>query len=283
MAILGDAIRFVVLGIIALAVFTAGLFIFGRWYGAWSGEAWYGVSDGICNIAVIPISGYITTTDAPASEEEGDEEGGEYATISADYVSAYARAIESDPYILGALARVDSYGGSPAGSSIIMNTIRRLSVPTVGLIREAGLSGGYSAAIGADHVIAGEYSDVGSIGVTMSYLENVERNEKEGYAFVQISSGAFKDAGNPNKALTAEERALYERDVKIYHDLFVKEVAEARGLRVEDVDALADGSALPGRLALEKGLIDELGDQETARDWFAATLGMSREDVIFCE
>jgi protease-4 len=71
--------------------------------------------------------------------------------------------------------------------------------------------------------------------------------------------------------------------LKIYHDEFVKQVAENRGMPIEDVMTLADGSTMPGSLALEAGLIDSLGDRETVREWFAQELGLDSEEVVFCQ
>jgi ClpP class serine protease len=52
---------------------------------------------------------------------------------------------------------------------------------------------------------------------------------------------------------------------------------------VEAVEVLADGSSMSGARALDAGLVDAIGDQQTAREWFANELGMNPEDVIFCE
>ena len=73
-----------------------------------------------------------------------------------------------------------------------------------------------------------------------------------------------------------------ERDLMTYHNEFVKLVAENRKLPIDDVAKLADGSSLPGALALEHKLIDALGDQETARDWMAWRLDMPMDEVIYC-
>lgn len=138
-------------------------------------------------------------------------------------------------------------------------------------------------ATGADTIIASPFSDVGSIGVTMSYLDYTQQNRAEGIEFVSLSSAKFKDYGSPDKIMTAEERSLLERDLKIYHDEFVKQVAENRDMSLEDVEKLADGSTMPGSLALEAGLIDSLGDRETVREWFAQELGLDSEEVVFCQ
>jgi len=272
----------------ALVVLFIGLWGFGIWYGEWIGyNASWKVSDGggnnakinFCNIAVVSINGDIITIDG-ATTAEGEEAP---PTTNADDMIALLRAAEADPRVLGVIVNIDSLGGTPVASELIANALKSLSLPTVALIREFGTSGGYLVATGADTIIASPFSDVGSIGITLSYLEYWEKNAKEGLRFVSLSSGKYKDYGNPGKPLTADERALLERDLKIYHDQFVKEVAENRNLSFEDVAKLADGSSMPGELALQNKLIDSLGDQETARAWFAGRLGKSSEEIIFCE
>ncbi len=200
-----------------------------------------------------------------------------------DDTLAFVRRAENDPNIRGILARIDSTGGSPVAAETMANGFKNSALPVAAVIREAGLSAAYHIATGAETVIASPLSDVGSIGITMSYVENAEKNEKEGSRFISLSSAKFKDYGNPDKPITPEERALLQRDLKIYHEWFVKEVAENRNLPIEDITKLADGSSMPGSLALENKLIDQLGDQGTARVWFAEKLGMDAMDVVFCE
>ena len=57
------------------------------------------------------------------------------------------------------------------------------------------------------------------------------------------------------------------------NEMFVKEIAENRGLSVVEVVKLADGSSMPGAL----------GDQETARAWFTERLGIFAEEIELCE
>jgi len=266
-----------------LIVFVVGLKIFGMWYDEWSGfnASWDLSGGGYCNIGILPIVGEIAIYDY--SQEYLSEEGGAYTLAVADDVVGYLRAMEADPYIEGVLVRIDSGGGSPVASEVITNALKHSFLPTAAVIREIGTSGAYLAATGADFIFASAYSDVGSIGITMSYLENSRQNETEGLRYVSLASGELKDAGNPNKPLTAEERALFERDLALSHEYFVTQVAENRGLPREDVEVLADGSSMMGEQALENGLIDAVGDQEAARFWFAEELGLSPEEVVFCE
>jgi protease-4 len=264
-----------------IIIFAVGLRIFGSWHDEWSGyNTSTMISDGFCNVAVIPITGDII----PFAGANQDGSGNEMPiSTNPDDVAATLRFAENDPNVLGVLVRIDSSGGSPVASEIITNGFKNSSLPVVALIREIATSGAYLSATGAQTIIASPFSDVGSIGITMSYLENTLKNSKEGLEYVSLISAKFKDYGNPDKPLTSAERDLLERDLKIYHDQFVKEVAENRNLPIEQVAKLADGSSMPGALALENKLVDALGDQETARAWFAERLEITPEEVIFCE
>ena len=283
--IVKDIARVVAIAVIVLAAFWAGLWVWGDWHDEWSGfNAQFTVSDGSCNVAIVPIVGDITTLpDTAYGEDPADSEAYSYPVVNVDDVLYKLLLAEYDPYVEGILVRIDSPGGSPVASEVLADALKASSLPVAALIREYGTSGGYLVATGADTIFASPLSDVGSIGITMSYLENVNKNAQEGLRYVPLSSAPFKDSGDPNKSLTAAERALFERDLKIYHDEFVRQVAENRNMSVEDVEKLADGSSMPGALALEHGLIDALGNQAATRSWFAERLGLTVPDIEFCE
>jgi protease IV len=272
----------VAVGIISFGVFAASLSWYGNWQDVREARVWP-ISDGYCNIAVVPIKGDIIAYDGDYLYGTDDSSGSAPITTSGDWVEGFVRFAEADPDILGIVAQIDSYGGYAAPGYQIMEALRYSSLPTVAYIRETGASAAYLAATGADYIVASPFAAVGSIGITYSYVENAEQNEKEGKKFVQLSSGPFKDAGNPNKALTPSERALYERDIQIYKDMFVQQVAAARGLSVEAVEAIADGSVMPASLALEKGLIDEIGTDAVVRAWFGAEWDLDPEAIVLCE
>lgn len=273
----------VLVSVALLVIFSAGLEIFGSWHDEWSGwNASQYISDGVCNIAVIPIDGEITTFPY-TMEGDGSGEPAPLMTSMSETLGQLDIAKNYDPNIEGVLMLIDSPGGSPSASKLIADELKGTELPVAAYVLDVAASGGYYVATGADRIFANPYSDVGSIGITMSYLDNSKQNAEQGLEFVSLSSGKFKDSGTTDKPLTAEERALFERDLKIYHDTFVKDVALNRNLPVEDVAKLADGSTLPAPLALEAKLIDQIGGKEDARKWFAEQLGMSVEDVVFCQ
>jgi protease IV len=254
---------------VVLVTFTILIFVSNFWY-----TEKVSVSDGICNIAVLPIEGVILPFVGY----------GEYELVTTPAtVRAFMESIKDDPAIKGVMYEINSPGGAPVASEQISDIIREGNIPSLSLIGDVAASGGYMIAAAADIVLASGMSDVGSIGVTMSYLENSKQNEEEGLTYVELNSGKFKDAGNPNKPLSDEERALFEKDLSVVHDLFVKRVAELREKTVEEISTLADGSSMPGTRALEVGLIDGLGGRKMAKQVFAETLRLTEEEVIFCE
>jgi len=113
----------------------------------------------------------------------------------------------------------------------------------------------------------------------MSYLDNTNKNIKEGLTFNQISTGKFKDSGNADKVLTLEEKTLFERDLNIIFNNFISDIAENRKLSIAKVKSLADGSSMLGEAALKNGLIDKIGDIYSVEEFLKEKLG---EEVEIC-
>ena len=199
----------------------------------------------------------------------------------ADVLVAQINQAKEDDHIRGVLLEVDSPGGSPVGGEIIANALKTLGKPSAALIYDEGDSAAYFAATGASTIIASPFSSVGDIGVTSSFVDYSGSNTKAGNTFEQISSGKYKDAGNPDKPLTAEELALLQKNVDEEYQTLVGEIAQNRHMPVGVVTALADGAAIPGSEALAKGLVDQLGDQSTAASWFAKQL--HQKNVVLCD
>ena len=199
-------------------------------------------------------------------------------TASENVVYAIQEAEYNDD-IKAIILEVDSYGGSPVAGEEIANALKKANKPTVALIREGGASAAYLAASGADRIFASKNSDVGSIAVTMSYLDYAIQNQKERLTYIPLSSGKFKNTGSPDKTLSQEEKDLLMRDINILHQNFVKMVAENRNLDIEKVEKLADGSTMLGEMALENGLIDQIGGLFEVKEYLKQKIG---EEVGVC-
>ena len=231
------------------------------------------------NIALIKIQGGIVTYKIEVTSDPNEEYTSD--AVSSEEVIIYLEEIEADDQIKGIIVEIDSTGGSPLAAEEIMNALKKSSKPVVAVIREMGASAAYAIATAADRIYASRLSDVGSIGVTRSYLDYSQQNKNDGLIYQQISSGKFKDTGDPDKSLSAEEKEMLLRDTKKSHQIFIEYVAENRKMTVEAVTKLADGSTLLGQDAKDAGLIDEIGDLDAAKSWMSNQLGIEPAICVY--
>lgn len=235
------------------------------------------ISDGTCNIAVMPIEGEIM----PFGHSY------EYPTftVTPNDVRDFLNSVEDDTTgsIDGVLFEINSPGGTPVAAEAIAKLIKDTELPTAALIGDIGASGGYMAASAADKIFASSMSDIGSIGVTMSYVENSEKNKKDGLTYVPLTTGQFKDSGSPDKPLSAEEKKYFEGQIDTIYNEFINLVSRNRNMTYDEVKALADGSTLIGQQAVDKKLIDQIGDRTDVKKYFAERLGKDVADIHFCE
>jgi protease-4 len=232
------------------------------------------VSD--CSVMGVRLHGFVTTYVQP------DGGGGQYDVndvTSSDSVSDAVRSANADPDIQAILVDVDSSGGYAVAGEEIAYALKHSEKPVVGVIRGQGVSAAYWGISGASHIFASKNSDVGSIGVTLSYLDNVGKNAKEGVSYIQLSAGKYKDMGNPDRALTADEKNLLMRDIEIVHKNFIDGIAENRKIPREAVVAIADGSSVLGERARALNLIDDIGGVPDAEAYIEKLIG---EKVSVC-
>ena len=224
-----------------------------------------------CNIFNIKLQGSLITY---ISNEGKDEFGNQLwnETSSEDIISAIEQAEENEN-IKAIVLEIDSLGGGPVAAEEVANALKRAKKPTIALIREWGISAAYYAASGADIIFASQNSTVGSIGITMSYLDYAKENEEDGLTYNRLTAGKFKDMFNPDKPLADEERKLIERDLKILHENFIKAVADNRNIDIEKVRLLADGSDMLGHMALGNGLIDQIGGRYEVEEYLGEKIG----------
>lgn len=223
-----------------------------------------------CNVLDLQIYGNIVNTRADINVADTITLNDAASTVlTPNYTVATdveygLKTAAANPNIKALLIDVDSNGGGSEAGQEMANAIRAFGKPSIAVIHGGGISSGYLVASAADRILALENSTIGSIGATYSFLNQYEKNQKEGIVYEQLSSGPFKDTFSPDKPLTDAERQIINRDLKILRNSFVQQVAGYRKLPVEKIDALADGSTMLGAQALENGLIDEIGGTREA-------------------
>lgn len=228
-----------------------------------------------CNVLGINLHGMLATyIPVQGSADDPEEYQAQYgdAVGSEDVVSSILSA-DQDDSIKAILMEVDSGGGYPVAGEEIANALKKSTKPTVVVIRQSGMSAAYWASTGAKQIFASKNSDVGSIGVTASYLEEVSKDKK----YIELSSGKYKDTGSPEKPISEDEKALLMRDVKITYENFIDAVAANRNIPVEQVRAIADGSSVLGEKAKELKLIDQIGGWTEAENYIEQQIGEKPE------
>lgn len=200
-----------------------------------------------------------------------------YDSVSSENVDYAIKQANDDEKIKAIVVEVDSPGGSPIAGEEISNTIKNSKKPVVAYIRETGASAAYWSISSASRIFASENSNVGDIGITSSYVSDAVKNTKDGLTYEQLSAGKYKDAGNTDKPLTAEERALFMRDVNIIYENFIKDVSQNRNIPIDKVRSMADGATVLGLKGKELGLIDEIGGLPEVEQYLEKTIGEKPE------
>jgi protease-4 len=169
---------------------------------------------------------------------------------------------EQDDAVRAVIIKINSPGGTITASDILYREIAefkgRRKIPVTAAIMDVGASGGYYVALAADTIVAHPTSVTGSLGVVMLTVNAQGLMEKIGVASQAIKSGPMKDAGSPFRALTPEERAVFQEVIDDMYGRFVRLIAQSRKLPEERVRAIADGRIYTAQQALALGLVDRV-------------------------
>src|SRR5918996_5775774 len=189
-----------------------------------------------------------------------------------------------DPKVRALVVRINSPGGTVTASDIVFRELaefRRTSrVPVVATMLDVAASGGYYVALAADTIVAHPTSVTGSIGVIMISLNAEGLMQKIGLATAAIKSGERKDMGSPFRALTPEERQIFQSVIDDLHRQFVAKVVERRKLPATTAAALADGRIYTADQALGHKLVDRVGYVPDAIDVARRAAGLDEARVI---
>jgi protease-4 len=187
-------------------------------------------------------------------------------------------AIAGNDSVKAVIVSINSPGGTTYGGETTYKAIRRLAAkkPVVSDVRTLAASAGYMIAIAGDHIVAGETSITGSIGVIFQYPQVKGLLDKIGVSLEEIKSAPLKAEPSPFHAPPEGAKAAMQAMVDDSFAWFVDLVAERRKLPRPDALRLADGRVFTGRQAAKEKLIDKVGGLKEIRDYFA-TKNISRD------
>ena len=177
------------------------------------------------------------------------------------------------------IVRIDSPGGTTAGSEALFEEIRKVAAkkPVVAVMNTVAASGGYIVALGADHIIARGNSITGSIGVIFQWVQVEKALNSLGVSVSEIKSGPLKATPSPFTPTSDQAREVTRAMVMDSYRWFVDLVAERRPFDRERALALADGRVYTGRQALKVKLVDQLGGETQARAWLEKKPGIDTD------
>ena len=175
---------------------------------------------------------------------------------------------EKDKNIKGIILKIDSPGGGYTASDLVFRKItafkEKQGIPVVACITDQGTSGAYMVALAADYIIALPSAVVGNVGVILPSISLEGLMDKLGIDNQTITSGKFKDTGNPLRDMTDEDKEILSDIVTEFYDNFIERVTQIRPVSEEDLAVIGDGRVVTSTMGKKYHLIDEVGYYEEA-------------------
>ena len=208
-------------------------------------------------VAIVSIEGLITESDG--------------------FVKRQIERAKADETVKAVVLRVNSPGGTVAGSDYIYHHLCKLvqerEIPLVVSMGSIAASGGYyvSMAVGQtpDTIYAEPTTWTGSIGVIIPNYNVSELMEKWGIKDTSIMSHPLKDMLSPTKPMTEKERQILQGLVTDSFDRFKSLIRQGRPRfkkKPAALDELATGQVFTAEQARRNGLIDKVGFIDDAVD-----------------
>ena len=205
-------------------------------------------------IAVIHIEGTITTGEAT------------FGIAGSDTIVKNIRKAIKDDNVKALVLRVNSPGGGVYASELITNALKEFKDtdrPIVSSMGDIAASGGVWVTTLSDEIWAKNETLTGSIGVyaTLPTFENLYD-----WAGIQVDGISSTKAGewDPRLSMPDNVTNAIQASVDDTYDNFVDKVSENRGMRYEEVHAIAKGRIWSGDKALQLGLVDKIGNLDDA-------------------
>lgn len=211
----------------------------------------YDIREG--GVAVLPVDGVIAKRMNLFTRISG---GVSSVQVGQDLKDALA-----NPDVKAVVLHIDSPGGAVDGTQELANMIfeSRGDKPIVALADGLMASAAYWVGAAADRVLmTSDTTQVGSIGVVATHVDESQAEAKDGYKTTEITAGKFKRIASSYAPLTDEGRASIQDMVDQIYGVFLDSVAKFRGMdSAEQVHTqMADGRLFMGQKAIEAGLVD---------------------------
>ena len=220
-------------------------------------------------IAVINIEGEIIWG-------ESDEN-----SAGSDTIVKLLREARQDSTIQGVILRINSPGGSAMASELIRQEaeeLQKAGKPVVASMGGMAASGGYWIAATSDKIIASPTTLTGSIGIFGLAVTFEKTAKKFGISQDGIATSPLASY-SALKSLPKEQGEIIQISIENGYDRFLELVSRGRKMSKEQADKVAQGQVWLGETALEKGLVDMLGDFNDAYSELKTLINQQREQA----
>jgi signal peptide peptidase SppA len=182
----------------------------------------------------------------------------------ASHAAAIERAFRASGLVAVAIV-VNSPGGSPVQSALLFRRIRQLAdekgIPVIAFAEDVAASGGYWLALAGDEIFSEETSILGSIGVISAgfgFSQLIGRLGVDRRLHTAGERKSLLDPFLPEDPSDVARLTALQQDI---HRAFKEHVRRRRAGKIAAADeTLFSGDVLTGRMALDRGLIDGIGE-----------------------
>ena len=191
---------------------------------------------------------------------------------------------EEDSDIKALIVRINSTGGTVTASDIMFKELdlfkKKARIPVIAVMMDVAASGGYYIALAGDTIVAHPTSVTGSIGVIMLSLNAEGLLQKIGVTTAAFKSGERKDMGSPFRALTDDERKIFQSVIDGLYGQFLARLVESRKLPLDTARTIADGRIYTAQQALDLKLIDQIGYMDDVLKLARQKIGVAEARVV---
>lgn len=212
-----------------------------------------------------------------------DGNGGEGFIAAEEFIKEIKRA-RKDKKVKAIVLRINSPGGSAMASDKMWREIQltKKEKPVFASMGNVAASGGYYMAMGCDTIVAHPTTITGSIGIfgVMLNFQNF-MNDKLGVTFDEVSTHTYSNSPSSVKKMTEVEKQSIQNMINKGYESFTTKAAQGRKMDLNELKSLAGGRVWTGEQAKENGLVDILGDLDTAIELAAKKAGIKDYQVKY--
>lgn len=168
--------------------------------------------------------------------------------------------IDKDPNISGVVFNIDSGGGMVGGTAEFADFIMKMDKPTISFANDYQCSAAEWIASACDLKMASPFAtDIGSIGVLMSYQDFSAMFEKWGATIHEIYAPQSTEKNKEFRELLLGNKELYEQRLGQIASNFIETIQQNYDGKIEDDGLVYAGKTYNAKEALKIGLVQEIG------------------------